>query len=75
VAKKLVTTVAEGHIAKASASPPTWSPSSCDKKIQRTSSGSTNEKTCSSHDSRWTGAPVSTMIGSRPRIRSELTGR
>jgi len=75
VAKKLVTNVADGHIAKASATPPMWWPSSCDRKIQRTSSGSTSEKTCSSHRRRWTGAPVSTMIGSLPRISSELTGR
>ena len=62
-------------MAKASASPPTWSPSSWDRKIQRTSSGSTSENTCSSHRRRWTGAPVSTMIGSLPRTSIELTGR
>jgi hypothetical protein len=38
------------------------------------SSGSTRLYTCSSQCSRCTGAPVSTMIGSSPRITSELTG-
>ena len=57
------------------AAPPVWSPSSCDRKIQRTSSGSTTEKTFSSHSSRCTGAPVSTMTGSAPRMTIEFTGR
>jgi hypothetical protein len=51
-----------------------WSLSSWERNTQRTSSGSTREKTCSSQRSRWIGAPVSTMIGSAPRMSIELTG-
>ena len=51
-----------------------WSPSSWERKIQRTSSGSTTENTFSSHCSRCIGAPVSTITGSAPRITMEFTG-
>ena len=47
---------------------PVWSWSSWDRKIHRTSSGSTTEKACSSQASRTSAEPVSTSIGSRPRI-------
>ncbi len=36
--------------------------------------GSTSENTLSSHRSRCTGAPVSTMTGSAPRTSIEFTG-
>src|SRR4051812_43971983 len=45
-----------------------WSWSSCDRKIQRTSSGSTTEKTFSSHWSRPKRTLVSMITGSVPRI-------
>ena len=45
-----------------------WSWSSWDRKIQRTSSGSTTENTLSSQASRPNSTLVSTMTGSRPVI-------
>ena len=72
--KKLPISVAFGQRSRASSRPPVWSPSSWERKIQRTSSGSTTENTFSSHSSRCTGAPVSTMTGSAPRMTMELTG-
>ena len=45
-----------------------WSWSSCDRKIQRTSSGSTTEKTFCSHWSRPKSTLVSMITGSAPRI-------
>ena len=41
-----------------------WSWSSWERKIHRTSSGSTTEKACSSQASRTSAEPVSTSIGS-----------
>jgi hypothetical protein len=73
--EKFVTSVAFGHSSRVSSNPPVWSPSSWDTKIQRTSAGSTTANTFSSHRSRCTGAPVSTITGSSPRITIELTGR
>ncbi len=49
-----------------------WSWSSWDRKIQRTSSGSTTENTCSSQESRPKRTLVSTMTGSRPAITSAV---
>src|SRR5829696_6750863 len=51
---------------------PVWSTSSCDRKTQRTSVGSTIEKASFSHCSRLAGVPVSTIIGSAPRITIEF---
>jgi len=73
--KKFVTSVAAGQRSSTSSRPPVWSPSSWERKIQRTSSGSTTEKTFSSHSMRCSGAPVSTMTGCCPRMTIELTGR
>ena len=49
-----------------------WSTSSCERKIHRTSSGSTSAKTSSSHCLRLAGVPVSTITGSEPRMTIEL---
>ena len=75
VLKKLVTTVALGARSRKSAMLPMWSPSSWDRKTQRTSSGSTTVDTASSHCSRCNGAPVSTTTGSSARITKLFTYR
>ena len=69
---QLHTSFAFGHAVIASSRLPVWSTSSCDKKIQRTSFGSTSSNTSFSHCSRFAGVPVSTMTGSLPRITIEL---
>ena len=61
---QLHTRVAFGHADSASSRLPVWSTSSCERKIHRTSSGSTSEKTSSSHCVRFAGVPVSTITGS-----------
>ena len=48
-----------------------WSWSSCEMKTHRTSTGSTTENVLSSHSSRTSEQPVSTMTGCSPRITSE----
>ena len=69
---QLHTSVAFGQAVITSSRLPLWSTSSWERKIQRTSSGSTSENTSSSHCSRFAGVPVSTIIGSAPRITIEL---
>ena len=69
---QLQTTWALGQAANASSRLPVWSMSSCDRKIHRTSSGSTSEKTSASHCVRFPGVPVSTITGSAPRITIEF---
>jgi hypothetical protein len=69
---QLHTTRAFGHAVSASSRLPVWSTSSCDRKIQRTSSGSTSENTSWSHCWRLAGVPVSTITGSGPRITMEF---
>ena len=68
VMAKLATSVAFGHRSSTASRLPRWSWSSWESTIQRTSTGSTSEKTCSSHAARTRAEPVSTIAGSRPRI-------
>ena len=51
---------------------PLWSTSSWERKIHRTSFGSTSENTSLIHWSRFAGVPVSTIIGSLPTITIEF---
>ena len=69
---QLHTSVAFGHTVITSSRLPLWSTSSWLRNTQRTSSGSTRENASRSHCSRFAGVPVSTIIGSRPRITIEL---
>ena len=62
------TSVACGHRSSTASRLPMWSWSSWERKTQRTSSGSTTEKTYASHASRTSEQPVSTITGSAPRI-------
>ena len=65
---KFAINVALGQRVSTTSRLPVWSWSSWDRKIHRTSSGSTTENACSSQASRTSAEPVSTSIGSRPRI-------
>ena len=69
---QLHTSCAFGHALKVSSRFPVWSTSSCDKKIHRTFFGSTSENTSFNHCSRFAIVPVSTIIGSAPRITNEF---
>jgi hypothetical protein len=69
---QLQTSLAFGQAVITSSRLPVWSTSSCDKKTQRTSVGSTRENTSFSHCSRLAGVPVSTIIGWAPRITIEF---
>ena len=69
---QLHTSLALGHALITWSRLPVWSTSSCDRNTQRTSSGSTSENTSLSHCLRLAGVPVSTIIGSWPRITIEL---
>ena len=66
-------TVAFGASSRIECMLPRWSPSSWDRNTHFTSAGSTIDVTASSHCSRNSGAPVSTITGSSARITSVLT--
>ena len=73
IENQLVTRVAFGQRSSTWGRLPVWSMSSWDRKIQRTSLGSTMPNTVSSHADRVTAGPQSTIIGSAPVITIELT--
>ena len=70
----VVTSVAFRHSSRTVARLPEWSWSSCERKTQRTSSGSTIEKAASSHSVRDSALPVSTMTGSAAVMTIEFIG-
>ena len=69
---QLQTSCAFGHAASVCSRFPVWSISSCDKWIQRPLSGSTRDNTSFNHRSRLAIVPVSTIMGSAPKMTSEF---